>query len=153
MVGGHGPTLATRVSSNLSSFSCAQNIHRLSSCICSAQPTCQMALSIRRTVPPTSEDPLVVEPQSQKLWSDDERNRAGNEANLAFGAAYLAVNEVAQAAAGKSDLTDHQRSLLDEMARSKDQLADLFRAGAFAAVCELALSIVVLAERISMLLE
>jgi hypothetical protein len=39
------------------------------------------------------------------------------------------------------------------MDRSQDQLLDLFKSGAFAAVCELALSIVVLADRISILIE
>jgi hypothetical protein len=36
---------------------------------------------------------------------------------------------------------------------SQGQLLDLLCAGAFAAVCELALSIVVLADRIAMLIE
>jgi hypothetical protein len=39
------------------------------------------------------------------------------------------------------------------MASSQAQLYDLFSTGAFAAVCELALSIVVLADRMSMMIE
>jgi hypothetical protein len=49
--------------------------------------------------------------------------------------------------------SENIRLLLDEMAISQDQLLDLFSAGAHASVCELALSIVVLADRISMLIE
>ena len=81
-----------------------------------------------------------------------ERNRVGNEANLAFGAACLAVHDVSQATADRT-LSEDVRLLVDEMAISQDQLLDLFSAGAHASVCELALSIVVLADRISMLIE
>jgi hypothetical protein len=88
-----------------------------------------------------------------ELWTDRERDLAGNEANFAFGAAYLTVHNVTQAAADKLKLPDEARRLLDEMVISQNQLLDLLRAGAFAAVCELALSIVVLAERIAMLVE
>jgi hypothetical protein len=86
------------------------------------------------------------------LWTARERNRAGNEANLAFGAACLAVHDVTQEAANRT-LSENVRLLLDEMTISQDQLLDLFSSGAHASVCELALSIVVLADRISMLIE
>jgi hypothetical protein len=86
------------------------------------------------------------------LWTARERNRLGNEANLAFGATCLAVHDVTQATADRA-LSEDIRLLLDEMAISQDQLRDLFSAGAHASVCELALSIVVLADRISMLIE
>jgi hypothetical protein len=87
------------------------------------------------------------------LWTAKERNQAGNEANLAFGAACLAVRDITSEAANKAQLPEGARLLLDEMAFSQNQLLDLFSAGAHAAVCELALSIVVLADRISMLIE
>ena len=86
-------------------------------------------------------------------WTDQERNRAGNEANMAFGTAWLAVHDVTQVAADTPELSNEARALLAEMKLSQTQLLELFRAGAFAAVCELALSIIVLAERVSMLLE
>ena len=88
-----------------------------------------------------------------ELRTDKERNRAGNEANLAFGAACLAVNDVTQAAAGRPDLPEEARSLLDEIACWPPASTTCSAAGAFAAVCELALSIVVLADRISMMIE
>jgi hypothetical protein len=72
---------------------------------------------------------------------------------MAFGAAYLAVRQVTETAANALDLSDQAQALLDEMNLSQDQLLDLLCAGAFAAVCELALSIVVLADRISMLID
>jgi hypothetical protein len=83
--------------------------------------------------------------------SSEEGNRAGNEANTAFGRAWPAVNDVSQAAADRPDLPEEARSLLDEMASSQTQLPDLVSAGAFAAVCGLALSIVVPADRLSMI--
>ena len=88
-----------------------------------------------------------------ELWTDRERNLAGNGANLAFGAACLAVHDASQAAAGAPELSDEARCLLDEMTFSQDQLLDLLSAGAHASVCELALSIVVLAHRVEMLIE
>lgn len=88
-----------------------------------------------------------------ELRTDRERNLAGNEANLSFGAAYLAIHNVTQSTAVMTKLPDEARLLLDQMAISQAQLLALFAAGAFGVVCELALSIVVLADRIAMLIE
>jgi hypothetical protein len=88
-----------------------------------------------------------------EVWSDRQRNRAGNEANLAFGAAWLAVNEVTQAAAGTPQLSSDAQALLVELRIAHDQLRALFAAGCHAAVCELALSIMVLADHWELLLE
>jgi hypothetical protein len=97
--------------------------------------------------------PFRIDGQSMQPWTDQERNRAGNEANMAFGTAWLAVHDVTEIAADIPKLSNEAQALLAEMKLSEAQLLDLFKAGAFAAVCELALSIVVLAERVSMLLE
>ena len=97
--------------------------------------------------------PFRIEGQSVELWTDHERNRGGNEANLAFGTAWLAVKDVTQAAADVNELSDEAQARLVELRIAHDQLRGLFAAGSHAAVCELALSIVVLADRISMLIE
>jgi hypothetical protein len=54
--------------------------------------------------------------------------------------------------ANNAEISHQTQALLDEMDLSQGQLLDLFNAGAFAAVSELVLSIVVLADRISMLI-
>jgi hypothetical protein len=43
--------------------------------------------------------PVMIEGQSMELWTDKDRNRDGNETNLAFGTAWLAVHDVTQAVA------------------------------------------------------
>ncbi len=95
----------------------------------------------------------MVEGQSVELWSDRERNRAGNEATLAFGVAWLSVDDTTRAAASTTQLSDEARALLHELQVAHEHLLALFAAGSHAAVCELALSIMVLADRMALLIE
>src|ERR1700689_4834504 len=99
-----------------------------------------------RRFPHTGTAPFRIDGRSVQPWTDQERNRAGNEANMAFGTACFAANDVTKIAHDTPYLSDQVLALLEEMKLSQDQLLDLFRAGAFAPVWELALSIVVLAD-------
>jgi len=82
----------------------------------------------------------------------DRMTAAGLEACVAYGAAALAVLEakdVALHVVGEGSAA----AALEELVRAHDELAQLFAGGASRSVPEMALSVIVLAARVTMLVD
>jgi hypothetical protein len=79
-----------------------------------------------------------------------ERNRAGLEACIAFGEAWLSCHQIRESVARAIPISDVTSALIAELDVSQSQLSLLFEEGAHAAVCELSLSIMILCERIDL---
>ena len=77
----------------------------------------------------------------------------GLEACVAYGAAALAVMEVKHAAATADVTQGAAAGAFEDLVRAHDELSQLFANGEARSVPALALSVIVLAERVTTLLE
>ena len=78
---------------------------------------------------------------------------AGLEACVAYGAAALAVMEAKRAAATADVSQGAAAGAFEDLVRAHDELAQLFASGEARSVPVLALSVIVLAERLTTLLD